>query len=252
MNNIKRILVSGDWHGYPEASTAAAKEAERKNCQVIVQCGDFGFWPHTDPDYIEHVNKAMIKREMLLVWIDGNHENFDALLDGEWEKTPRGFWKIASNILYAPRGLRWEWSEVKFLALGGAHSIDKMWRLSQGPIGMYWWPQETITQRDVYTAIEGGPVDVMFSHDMPTGTDIGIMLYKDHPEDDQNRMAVRTVVESVAPLRLYHGHYHHRKDSLLEIDGKRPVQIFSLADWKGFPLSSTWEVLDLDELKEER
>ena len=251
-DDVKRILVSGDWHGYPEACTGAAKEAERKDCQVIVQCGDFGFWPHTDPGYVDIVNEAMKKRGLLLVWIDGNHENFDALFDGEWEKTPRGFWKIASNVLYAPRGLRWEWNDVTFLALGGAHSIDKMWRLSRGPIGKYWWPQETITQKNVYDALEGGPVDVMFSHDMPKGTDIGITLYKDHPEDDQNRLAVRVVVEGVIPLVLYHGHYHHRNTTLLEIDDQRPVRIESLADWKGFPLSSTWTVLDLDELKQER
>ena len=243
-----RILVSGDWHGDSSAAKAAARKATLARCSVIVQVGDFGYWPHTDPDYVHYVNKKMLKHDLTLLWIDGNHENFDALYGTDWPKTPEGFWRMDDRVLYAPRALRWEWDGVRFLALGGGHSIDKEWRLSQGPVGLYWWPQETIKQKDVYNCLDGGEVDVMFSHDMPDGAELGIELIKAWPEDHQNRVAVRTVVDAVKPKRLYHGHYHHRNDSLLRIEGAPPVQIVSLGMWQGLPLSSMWTVLDLGEL----
>jgi hypothetical protein len=191
-----KILVSGDWHGHTSAAKAAAKKANQTGCALIFQVGDFGFWPHTDPDY------------------------------------------------------------VRFLALGGGYSIDKQWRLSQGPSGQYWWPQETITQREVYTAIEGGETDVMFTHDAPEGTDIGNPMFtemlKNTPECHQNRMAVRAVVDVAKPLRLYHGHFHHREDYMLILEDGTEVEVFALADWRGLPFDSTWTVLDTAGIKLQR
>lgn len=244
-----KILVCGDWHGYTAAAKACAKKADQEGCDVIVQVGDFGFWPHTDPEYVETVSRHLAKRDKWMVWIDGNHENFDVLYNTEWERTEEGFWRIAPNVYYAPRGLRWRWDGVNFLALGGGYSIDKDWRLAQGPIGQYWWPQETITQRQVYEAIEGGAADVMFTHDCPLGVEIGNPDYKTDRESEQNRMAVRAVVDEVKPLRLYHGHFHHRQDSVLTLEGGARVEIVSLADWRGLPLDSTWTVLNTVEIK---
>lgn len=247
-----KILVSGDWHGHSAAAKAAAKKAKRTNCDLIVQVGDFGFWPHTDPDYVEIVNRHLEKQGLTMVWIDGNHENFDALYNTDWPRTPDGFWQIAEHVFYAPRGHRWEWDGVRFLALGGGYSIDKMWRLSQGPIGQFWWPQETITQREVYEAIEGGAADVMFTHDCPLGIQIGNPMYKTEPESTQNRMAVRAVVDAVKPLRLYHGHFHHRQDAVLTLEDGHEVEVFSLGMWQGLPLDSTWTVLDTVDVKVQR
>jgi len=247
-----KILVSGDWHGHSSAAKACAKKAQQEGCDIIVQVGDFGFWPHTDPDYVDTVSRHITKRGLVLVWIDGNHENFDALYDGNWPVTAGGFWKIAENVLYAPRGHRWVWDEVRFLALGGGYSIDKEWRLSQGPIGQYWWPEETITQRQVYDCIAGGETDVMFTHDCPLGVEIGNPLYKTDSASSQNRMAVRAVVDKVKPLRLYHGHFHHRMDSVLTLEDGHPVEIFSLADWRGLPFDSTWTILDTVDVRVQR
>lgn len=257
MNEPRKLLVSGDWHGYEGAAKGAARAAVRKGCQVIVQVGDFGFWPHTAPEYVEYVSRKMVKHNLDLVWIDGNHENFDVLYGTEWPRTREGFWVIADRVLYAPRAHRWQWGDVRFLSLGGGYSIDKEWRLANGPVGLYWWPQETITQREVYDCLNGdGPVDVMFTHDMPEGTKLGVPLTHSSSGDEQNRMAVRTVVDGLRPWVLYHGHYHHRQDSLLFIETDDPhathsVQIVSLADWRGVPLESTWTVLDLSEFKKE-
>ncbi len=238
---MTKILVCGDWHGSHEAARYASKRALKEGCSTIVQVGDFGFWPHTSPDFVEVVSRNL---KVPMVWVDGNHENFDVLFSTDWPKSARGFWKIADNVYYAPRGHRWEWDGVRFLSLGGGYSIDKEWRLSQGPEGMYWWRQETITQKNVYDCGHA-PVDVMITHDMPAGTDLGISLTHNSREDQWNRKAVRAVVDAVKPGLLYHGHYHYANESLLRIDGAPPVKIVSLDMWKGFPLDSHFAVLDL-------
>jgi predicted phosphodiesterase len=233
-----KILVCGDWHGEFRAAQAATRQANRLNCDAVFQVGDFGFWPHTNPEYVTQVNatfrRASKRRDQPLnvYWIDGNHENFDMLLGGDWEKTPEGFWQIDEHVFYVPRATRWEWSGVKFLALGGAHSIDKNWRLTQGPIGQYWWPQETIKTIDTYNCL-GPEVDVMFTHDMPEGTELGIRLYKLDREDENNRFAVRQVADAVKPKLLFHGHYHHGNESLLQINDNPPIKVLSLDMYRG-------------------
>lgn len=254
MNDPKRILVCGDWHGDFRAAQAAARQARRVSCELIVQCGDFGFWPHQHPEYVTQVNSAMKKNSrgapLYLVWVDGNHENFDMLYATEWPRTPKGFWKLADHVYYAPRGLRWTWGHTKFIALGGGYSMDKQWRLSEGPVGQYWWPQETITIKQVYDILNDGQgeVDVMFAHDMPEGAQIGIPLMKMYAEDEQNRTAVRTVVEHVKPKDLYHGHYHHWNESTLSIPNIPPVRIHSLDMYRGGRdehNTGSWTVLDI-------
>ena len=253
----RKLLVSGDWHGDFRAAQASVRRANALGCDAVFQCGDFGFWPHTDPDYVTQVNatfrRGSKRRDYPLnvYWIDGNHENFDMLFGGEWEKTPEGFWKLAEHVFYVPRATRWEWSGTKFLALGGAHSIDKEWRLAQGPVGQYWWPQETITTRDTYNCL-GDPVDVMFTHDMPEGTELGIKLYKLDREDENNRFAVRQVADAVKPKHLFHGHYHHGNQSILRINDNRPIHVHSLDMYRGGMdehNDDCWTVLSLEQGK---
>ena len=83
-----KILLVGDTHGdamhwdwlIEEYATEYAPDA-------IVQLGDFGFWPHQygGPEFLDVVNGAVgalgkyTNKDVRLYWIDGNHENFDAL-----------------------------------------------------------------------------------------------------------------------------------------------------------------------------
>lgn len=242
-----KLLFCGDWHGEPSAATNAAKIASQQDCRIVVQCGDFGFWPHLSPDYVHLVNKNLMRYDISMVWVDGNHENFDVLFSTEWPRSEHGFSRIADRIYYAPRGHRWEWDGVRFLALGGGYSIDKDWRLSKGPEGMYWWRQETITQADVVRC-GTDPVEVMVTHDMPSGAELGIALHHNSREDEWNRKAVRAVVDAVKPRMLFHGHYHYSNSTVLEIEEAPPVKIEALDMYKGLPLKSHYRVLDLGDL----
>lgn len=208
------ICFAGDWHGnYPEAINVTTK-AEQLGCKVILHVGDFGIWHHDDI-FLNKLNKKLEKYDMYLYFVDGNHENFDKLYEIPLEED--GTRKIRSRIHHLPRGYRWEWAGVSFLAVGGAASIDKDYRRK----GVSWWSQEIITEDDVEKAIEGGKVDVLVSHDSPEGApnlvvDDVIGQMKAHRYWGEkvmtycykNRKMLAKVTNVTTPNLIFHGHYH--------------------------------------------
>lgn len=202
---ISRIAVAGDWHGNQKYALKAIKYAKKQGADAIVQLGDFGVW--TPYGYIQTLGEAAKKNNIILMFIDGNHEDFNWLLEQPIDND--GIRRLHSHVWHLPRGLRWEWCGVKFLALGGAYSIDK-YRLVEG---LNWWPQEKITVSDMYKSIEGGEVDVMFTHDCPDKVHIPLkrknrLPYNVEQEAQGHRSSLGMVVDEVNPKFLFHGHYH--------------------------------------------
>lgn len=196
----------------------------------IIQLGDFGYWEHTvgGVRFLDQLNEILIEHELKLHWVDGNHENH-AMLRAKYK--PHGLTPIRSNIVYIPRGTRWEWDGVTFLGIGGAYSIDKRSRLadtaeavrfnhmSENPYPDHvfdsWWPEELITLEEVELACEGGHVDVVVSHDSPSCADTFEAYFtrtgsrlRPIPETTQNQWRLQDVYNATLPKRWYHGHYH--------------------------------------------
>lgn len=203
---INKILVTGDVHG----NTGAWKfnifpAAKKAGVDLILQVGDFGFWSETEK-YIVKLSRYATNWEIPVYWLDGNHENYDALerigaFDADTEV------EVAPNVFYLPRGFRWTWWDKTFMSLGGAYSVDKAFRVP----GKSWWPQEDLTLKQAYRAIQGGPVDVLFTHEAPAGIDVpGVhAAHKiDIPGTFRTREYLAKVVRETAPELLFHGHHH--------------------------------------------
>ena len=119
---------------------------------------------------------------------------------------------------HLPRGTRWSWWGKRFMALGGATSVDRHMRTEN----VSWWSGEELSEADIEHASrdDGTPVDVVFAHDCPTGVDIpGVgadwntqvrgfwpdsMLYVASLHRDK----VRRVYDATSPGLWIHGHYH--------------------------------------------
>ncbi len=161
--------------------------------------------------------------------LDGNHEDFDLLSDlaeiyfGDPTKKIAAIheWNphnapvpLSPQLSYLPRSSTWEWDGVKFLALGGAVSVDRSRRVKH----VSWWPQETIKTWDVHRSLQRPKVDVMLTHDFPQGVPTMMDAMRDGPwhlnaklegESATNRIYVETVREYHQPKMLFHGHMHH-------------------------------------------
>lgn len=212
VENPERVLLLGDLHGEHGWLKMAARAAVENDCPVILQLGDFGFWPHygSGKHFLKNVEQTLERYGLELWWVDGNHENHDWLAE---QPHIDGFWRMGRTVHIA-RGARWEWSDVRFLGCGGAYSIDKRRRTE----GESWWAGETITEGDVRRCVKG-PADVMVTHDAPWGVagvmGPGTVGDKDSfPESEANRKRVQAIVDAVRPQLLVHGHYHHRNSGM--------------------------------------
>ena len=192
----------------------------------ILQLGDFGLFSSNNADkYLHRVNKILAENGQTLFVTLGNHEDyvrvsrFQTLQDGEnagWQ-----YEKAYPNILFAPRPHRWEWSGVSFVSLGGANSIDRIYRTEN----ISWWPGEQISLGEVWNTREGGHADVFLAHDCPSGVPLfgghkagtGNWGYEDIAYAVKSRDSLRDAVDVVKPDLLLHGHYHFLADYTTEL-----------------------------------
>lgn len=207
-----KVLVAGDIHGdsYNWEHTFFPT-AQRVGAKAILQVGDFGYWPQFEEgqDYIDYVIEYSAKLKLPVVWLDGNHENFDALeAIGAYDADEP--FQMGDYLWYLPRGYAWRWAGRKLLALGGAYSVDKKSLLDQEKYRGHrtlWWPQETIAEYQLDRALMAGKIDVLCCHDAPDGHSFGNVRF--FPEGQRNREILRRVVEICRPRLVFHGHFHY-------------------------------------------
>lgn len=202
-------MFVGDVHGDTDFLTRAVDLALEVEADRIIQLGDLGFgWPgHKGHQFMADL--AFFAKRMPIWWVPGNHESYSALEDmggsiagDEPEELFEGFFNL-------PRGCRFPLGASTALAIGGAASIDKHWRVE----GESWWPQESIDPEDVERCIAGGPVDIVVSHDCPSWVQIPgnhSANKTTHRPSWFNRSCLQRVLEDCRPKRWYHGHHHVR------------------------------------------
>lgn len=203
-------MLAGDWHGNADWAEEALTHALDNNTHTVIQLGDFGWWVDNDftDYYLSTVQEFVYETGIAFYWLDGNHEDFS-----------RPFNDVRyPNIYHLPRGARWSWYGKRWMALGGAVSVDK----SQRTPGATWWPEETLTYSDLERACaRPHNVDIVLAHDCPSGVVIpGIGAAGKVPpsesfwppevlrEAEGHRDMIREVWLTHQPKLWVHGHYH--------------------------------------------
>lgn len=235
-----RLLLAGDWHGNREWAATCFATAAGEGCQAIVQLGDFGLWPGREDSWLDHLAQLADRHGVELVWIDGNHEDHDALDRWRAAADAQGMVPMRPRVVWASRGARWEWGGWRFGALGGAVSVDRFLRRR----GVNWWPQEAVSPADV-DQLGDEPLDVLLTHAGPASPELpGRPLPLPLPEPivrDARRVRelLALAVARTRPRLVVHGHYHRRLH--YEVDGSR---VEALAH-DGAQGPDAWAVLDL-------
>lgn len=224
---MTRIGMLGDTHGSANVVLAALRNFFVADIDTIIQLGDFGFWPGKHGSvFLTYVNTLLAKNNQKMYVIPGNHEDYSQIKN--FTVREDGWLEAKSHVLVAPRGFRWEWDGRSFVALGGAPSVDRTWRI-QGQ-RMYqsrlWWAEEAITGEDMAKTMAGGRADIMVAHDAPWGVPQIEKRIAKNPNgfysNDleyalQGRRDMAAVVDVVRPKLYFHGHYHFKVDDKLDI-----------------------------------
>ncbi len=221
---IKKVLVIGDVHTRFGLMNQLISKKQNK-IDAVLQLGDFGYWPdefylksrsYTGSDVWEkYWDPSFIKSPVPIYWVDGNHENHPALIADTAETN-----EVAPNCFYQKRGSVLTLGLTKILFIGGAFSIDKA---SRTP-GKDWFPEETISQKDVYN-LPDEKIDMVISHTGPNEFVKGLDSIKEQPHyKDPSTDALSVVLEKYKPRRWYFGHWHTYQ--------------------KGFTNDCNWETLD--------
>lgn len=262
---VGRIFVAGDTHGNKKWWRTLIKLANQHDCKVIVQVGDFGFWPEQnsgsitdstgiDMQYLTFIAELLRDTDTRLVVIDGNHDDhpraraaFDIMFSNVREV-------IEGTIFWADRGSRWIWNNVQFGALGGAVSVDRFNPTRPRTEGIDWWATERLTQEEV-DFYGNEPVDVLFTHDAPLGVErtkgeITNVILK--TEIAEHRGFLASAINATSPEIVIHGHYHSRYDDIYYIPFGNEVRVAGLAhddqhDSQGASELS-WGILDTQDL----
>lgn len=104
----QRILLIGDTHCNAHWTCFVIDQAEKLGVDLIVQLGDFGYWPRMaqGKHFLEWVDRTLDEAGIPLWFLDGNHEDHATLAS---DLMPPGFHRITDHITYLARGTRWEW-----------------------------------------------------------------------------------------------------------------------------------------------
>ncbi len=190
---MSNILIVGDLHGDWQKINILIN---KKKPDIILQCGDFGWWPILETKKLDWKLKGIKPNETKIYWCDGNHEEHSYLIqDGLIHE-------MYENIYFCSRGsLLTLPDKQNVLFIGGADSIDKDRRI----LNYDWFNEENISNSDFEKMISHKKVDIIISHTCPKSFDINILSPK---INDSNRIALDHILQKYKPDLWFFGHWH--------------------------------------------
>ena len=208
------MIITGDTHGTLDLETL------RNYCynfdvrkEYIVILGDVGVCFHggiKDERVREELERIPSKG---VLFIDGNHENFEILNSYEVEEWNGGkVHKISDKLIHLMRGQVFEIDNKKIFTFGGGNSIDKQWRIE----GRSWWKEEMPSKEEYEEGLlnlekVGNKVDYIFTHTAPREI-CKRMVQKMYSGEEELQDYLQRISETVDFKKWYYGHWHFDVD----------------------------------------
>jgi len=215
------VVLAGDWHGdagWAKRVARALPALLPDQPRLVIQLGDFGIWPgRGGRDYLSDVDYWMKRADAQVWFLHGNHDDHDQL-DALWtgpQLTP-----IRERVSWLPVDTRWTWHGRQWVAVGGAASVDRAFRLRHG---LPWWKGEYLTREEAETVMASGPAQVLLTHDAPASVPLVMgppcpsWEAGDLARSQAQRELLQEVMEEVRPELVVHGHHHQWQYSLARI-----------------------------------
>ena len=235
------VYITGDTHAefFRLTTDFFPEQKELTRDDYLIICGDFGGVWYDDQSERWWLN-WMSKKPFTILFVDGNHENFDRLYGGEFDVVDfhgGKAHKIRDNVYHLMRGHVFDICGKKFFAFGGAssHDIDDgilepsdypsvrdlerdyrdktrkglMCRINH----ISWWKEELPSQEEMDFGEEtlkahNYEVDYVISHSLPQDV-CAACGYTGH---DTITMYFNKLLQNGLKFKEWHcGHYHRQK-----------------------------------------
>jgi predicted phosphodiesterase len=203
---MNKIWLIGDTHG----TWKNLQLFQHAKNDYIIVLGDFGFIWNRSTKELNTIERMFGRNNTTLLFIDGNHENFDILETYPIvEKFGGRVRKISDHVYHLMRGEIFTILDQKIFAMGGAGSIDKNSRTEF----VSWWKQENITHADFENAYNnivkhGNEVDYVITHTAPCKI---VETFYDGKTSDVNTKALTEIEKILLYKHWYFGHHHQDK-----------------------------------------
>lgn len=226
------IYITGDCHGdYTRFSVKRFPEQkELKKSDYMIVCGDFGFWHDTGEQ--RWWLKWLTEKPFTILWVDGNHENFDLLKTYPVEEWHGGKVQyITPSVLHLMRGQVYEIEGKTFFTFGGARSHDaaavldpnepdfqyrkkrlKKWKVPYRVSHVSWWQEELPDEEEMEEGVRNlerhhNRVDYIVTHCAPVSLE-NVILKENRESNVLTRYLEAQIRNQVDYEGWFFGHYH--------------------------------------------
>lgn len=210
-----RTFITGNMHGnididkISETNFPTQKDLTGNDYLIVV--GDFGLvWNGSIED--EMLLDELNKKNFTILFVDGEHENFDRLSTYPTTKWNGGkIQKIRSNIYHLMRGEIYTINGKQFFVMGGGETENKQLRKK----GENYWSEEMPSSEDWTNAINNlrsvdYKVDYVLTQTPPSSDlkYIGAILGRTLGQGNELNIALENLNEKIEYNKWFHGYYN--------------------------------------------
>lgn len=201
---FNKIGITGDIHG--DLSLKRIKKAIEMGYDLLIVVGDFGYlWDNSKEELktLEIIENMPIT----ILFIDGNHENFNLLKEYPISKWNGGNVRfIRKNIIHLLRGEVFNINDKKYFTFGGAKSVDRFMRTEN----VDFWEEEMPNLEEMNKGISNleineNKVDYILTH---TCSSEILKKVVNYPKDDDLTRYLQFIKDNIEFNKWYFGHMH--------------------------------------------
>jgi len=211
------IFYTGDIHGNNADIIDFCKMHELGKSDIVILLGDVGANYYTGKRDLK-MKEAFATVAPTFLCIHGNHEirpyNIDTYKQKEWNGGIVWYEDKYPNLLFAKDGEIFELEDIKHIAIGGAYSVDKYYRITRG---YGWWADEQPSEEIkayVEKQLAEHKIDVVLSHTCPykyEPKEMFLSFIEQDTVDDGTERWLDTIEDNLDYKAWYCGHWHTDK-----------------------------------------
>lgn len=214
------VYITGDIHGDVSRVREMVTKYTITSEDTIVLLGDVGMNYYGNKHGDRHRKKKLNSFGIKILCIHGNHEMRPESLityrEDQWHDGTVYVEEEFPNLLFAKDGEVYDLEGCKAIAIGGAYSVDKWYRLQRD---LHWFPDEQ-PSGEIKTRVErkledlGWQIDTVLTHTCPfryIPQEAFLGGIDQSTVDNNTELWLDTIVEKLDYQSWYCGHWHIEK-----------------------------------------